>query len=81
MSPRDISQEQPDTNSPQSSRRHRWRSYTASGGTVVGVAVAAAFTSYAADKQVGIAAWVAVAVVGASTMISTAKNAHSPNKT
>lgn len=55
-------------------RSRRWRTYASGGGTVVGVAVAAAFTSYTAEKQVGIAAWVAVAVVGASTMISTAKN-------
>lgn len=52
----------------------RWRSFASGGGTVVGVAVAAAFTSHTAEKSVGIAAWVAVAVIGASTMISTAKN-------
>ncbi len=52
----------------------RWRPFVSSGGTVVGVAIAAAVTSYTAEKAVGIAAWVAVAVVGASTMISTAKN-------
>lgn len=52
----------------------RWRSFASSGGVVVGVAIAAAFTSQNAEKPVGIAAWVAVAVVGASTMISTARN-------
>lgn len=54
--------------------RVRWRPLASGGTTVVGVAIAAAVTSYTAEKAVGIAAWVAVAVVGASTMISTARN-------
>lgn len=46
-----------------------------SGLTVIGVAIAAAIASvYAQDKGVGIAAWVAVSVVGASTMIATARS-------
>ena len=46
-----------------------------SGITVIGVAAAAAVTSVNSDnKGVGIAAWVAVAVVGASTMIAASKS-------
>lgn len=55
-------------------RPSRWKPLASGGGAVVGVAIAAAITSYTADKAVGVAAWVAVAVVGASTMISTARN-------
>lgn len=51
-----------------------WQSILISGMTVVGVAAAAAYASVHADeKAVGITAWVAVAVVGASTMIATMK--------
>ncbi len=56
------------------SRPARWRPLASSGGTVVAVAFAAAFTSYTAEQAVGITAWVAVAVIGTSAMISTAKN-------
>lgn len=46
-----------------------------SGLTVIGTATAAAFASILADdRDIGITAWVAVAVVGASTMIASAKN-------
>lgn len=59
----------PETNSA------RWKSVMSSGLTVFGVACAAAYTSRSSDdRAVGITAWVAVAVVGASSMIATAKN-------
>lgn len=50
-----------------------------SGVTVVGVATAAACTSiFSENRDIGITAWIAVAVVGASTMIATARHSH-PN--
>lgn len=54
------------------SRRHL--NVLFAGATVSAVAWAAAWgTDQTADKDVGIAAWVAVAVVGASAMIAAAK--------
>ncbi|QDU82409.1 hypothetical protein Pla110_41640 [Polystyrenella longa] len=51
-----------------------------SGVTVIGVATAAAFTAiFAEDRDIGITAWVAVAVVGAASMIATAKNSSANN--
>ena len=55
----------------------RWAPILSSGLTIIGVACAAAYTSAkVADKGVGIAAWVAVAVVGSAAAISTARNNH-----
>lgn len=52
-----------------------WPDTLISGLTVTGVAVAAAYASTnSQEKAIGITAWIAVAVVGASTMISTMKN-------
>lgn len=58
-------------------RGQSWIQTLMSGLTVVGVAAAAAYTSVQTnDKAIGITAWVAVAVVGAATMISTERNAN-----
>ncbi len=75
----DISAEKPtppasETENP---ARLNWVSILCSGLCVVGVAWAAAYTStHVADKEVGITAWIAVAIIGASTMIATARNSQ-----
>ena len=52
-----------------------WPALLSSGLTVFGVACAAAYsTRVNQNKDVGIAAWVAVAVIGSSAMIATAKH-------
>ncbi|MCA9039380.1 MAG: hypothetical protein KDA65_03430 [Planctomycetaceae bacterium] len=61
---------------------HTIKALLISGCTVIGVSLAAAFTSiFSEDRGIGITAWVAVAVVGSATMIATAKHIlhSSPN--
>ncbi|WP_077025867.1 hypothetical protein [Fuerstiella marisgermanici] len=71
-SPRDLS---PPAEAQLPTRRSGWPSILSSSVTVLGVAAAAAYTSAKTeDKGVGIAAWVAVAVVGAASSISAARN-------
>ncbi|MAT15037.1 MAG: hypothetical protein CMJ46_07180 [Planctomyces sp.] len=54
---------------------HQVKALLISGATVVGVAAAAAVTSiFSEDRDIGITAWIAVAVIGTATMIATAKN-------
>ena len=57
--------------------KSHWSETLISGLTVIGVAVAAAYASTnSQEKAIGITAWIAVAIVGASTMISTMKNVN-----
>jgi hypothetical protein len=77
LSPDNTAVDQDTLTQPESSTpaRTRWKPLLCSGLTVFGVACAAAYTSrQVTDKDVGITAWVAVAVVGAATMIATAKH-------
>ncbi|HQX48911.1 MAG TPA: hypothetical protein PLY87_16360 [Planctomycetaceae bacterium] len=60
-----------EVNTPSRHVRTRNVSVIASSGMIVGLACAAAYTSVAStNKGNGIAAWVAVAIVGASSVIA-----------
>ncbi len=76
---RDAGHRHEDESATVMNERPRWPALACGAATAIGVAWAAAYvTAQGVEHNVGVAAWVAVAVVGASAVISAGKAVESP---